>query len=293
MKSITVFTPTYNRAYCLYQVYESLLWQSSKDFVWLIIDDGSSDTTPELVQSWKAANKIEIHYVYQENQGMHGAHNTAYKNIKTELNVCIDSDDFMPINAIELILKKWNLYGNDTLAGMIGLDAFKDGGIIGVKFPVSIQTATLTDLYHKYKLKGDKKVVIRTSVVKEFPLYPIFKKERFVPLGILYLMIDQKYEWFCTNDILCIVEYLPDGSSRNIVKQYQKSPKGFGYSRLVEMKYSSSAKLTFTRAVHYISSCLFQKKIDFFSGNPKKMVTLLALPFGFVFHLFILYKIKV
>jgi hypothetical protein len=178
------------------------------------------------------------------------------------------------------------------LAGLIGLDAFKDGGIVGDQFPSTLQTTTLTDLYQKHKLKGDKKVVIRTSVVKEFPLYPVYHEERLVPLSVLYLMIDQKYKWQCTNDVYCVVEYLEGGSSRNIVKQYQKSPKGFGYSRRIEMTYSTSFLYTFTRAIHYVSSCLFQKKLDFFSDNPKKTITFFAIPFGFIFHFFILYKIK-
>jgi len=104
MKSLTVFTPTYNRAYCLGQLYDSLVRQTNKDFVWLIVDDGSSDTTKEVVASWQKEDKIEIQYVYQENQGMHGAHNTAYKTIVTELNVCIDSDDYMPDDAIAKLL---------------------------------------------------------------------------------------------------------------------------------------------------------------------------------------------
>lgn len=292
MKALTVFTPTFNRAFCLDQLYQSLLSQTSNDFLWLIVDDGSTDTTKALVQSWINANKIEIRYIYQENQGMHSGHNTAYQNMTTVLNVCVDSDDFMPNNAVELILKKWSLCKDDSLAGLIGLDAFKEGGIVGDEFPATLQTATLTDLYQKHQLKGDKKVVIRTSVVKEFPLYPIYKEERLVPLGVLYLMIDQKYKWLCTNDVYCIVEYLDEGSSRNIIKQYQKSPKGFGYSRLVEMKYSTSIKYTFTRAVHYVSSCLFQKRFDFFNGNPKKLVTLFAVPFGLLFHWYLLFKIK-
>jgi glycosyltransferase involved in cell wall biosynthesis len=292
MKKITVFTPTYNRAFCLDQLYQSLLSQTNTNFLWLIVDDGSSDNTKELVELWIRKNIIEIHYIYQENQGMHSAHNTAYKAISTELNVCIDSDDFMPFDAIDLIQKKWSLHKNESLAGLIGLDAFKDGGIVGDQFPSTLQTTTLTDLYQKHKLKGDKKVVIRTSVVKEFPLYPIYHEERLVPLSVLYLMIDQKYKWQCTNDVYCVVEYLEGGSSRNIVKQYQKSPKGFEYSRRIEMTYSTSFLYTFTRAIHYVSSCLFQKKLDFFSDNPKKIITFFAIPFGFLFHVFILYKIK-
>ena len=52
MKTIAVFTPTYNRAYCLQELYESLVKQTSQDFEWLIIDDGSTDTTKALVFEW-------------------------------------------------------------------------------------------------------------------------------------------------------------------------------------------------------------------------------------------------
>lgn len=82
--TLTVFTPAYNRAYTLHKCYESLKMQTNKDFVWLIIDDGSTDNTRELVESWINENIVHITYHYQKNQGMHGAHNTAYELIDTE-----------------------------------------------------------------------------------------------------------------------------------------------------------------------------------------------------------------
>ena len=78
MKTLTVFTPAYNRAHTIGRTYESLCRQTSKDFEWLVVDDGSKDNTRELVENWIKEGKIDIRYVYQENQGMHGAHNTAY-----------------------------------------------------------------------------------------------------------------------------------------------------------------------------------------------------------------------
>ena len=80
-------------------------------------------------------NIIDINYIYQENQGMHGAHNTAYKNIKTELNVCIDSDDYMPDDAVKKIISFWNKNKRSDLAGIMALDAYTDGKVIGDKFP--------------------------------------------------------------------------------------------------------------------------------------------------------------
>ena len=113
MKTLTIFTPAYNRARTLPRTYESLLRQTCKDFEWLVIDDGSTDGTRELVEDWIKEKKIPIRYIHQKNQGMHGAHNTAYRNISTELNTCIDSDDYMPDDAVEKIVRFWERYGSD------------------------------------------------------------------------------------------------------------------------------------------------------------------------------------
>jgi len=194
MAVVSVITPTYNRAYLLPQLYESLLKQINKNFIWLVVDDGSSDNTEELIKNWQAENKLNIEYVYQDNQGMHGAHNTAYKNIHTELNVCIDSDDYMPEDAVATILDFWQKNGHEKLAGIVGLDIDKTGKVIGTKMPENIKTATLSNLYFKHKVKGDKKLVLRTDVVRQYPPYPLFEGERFVTLGYLYSLIDQDYE---------------------------------------------------------------------------------------------------
>lgn len=288
---ITVFTPTYNRAFCLGRLYQSLASQTRKDFLWLIIDDGSADNTKQLVDSWISEDKIRIKYLYKQNGGMHTAHNAAYREIDTELNVCIDSDDQMPADAIEKILKKWRQVKHEKVAGIVGLDADLNGNIIGTKIPENVKFSTMTDLYSKYHVTGDKKLVLRTSVVREFPAYPEFKGERLVPLGTLYRMIDSKYQLACTNDVYCIVEYLAEGSSNNIMRQYRKSPNGFLYSRLVELKYSSGFKYKFTRAMHLVSSGIFAKR-GIFKDNPAPVITLLASPFGVLLNLYIRWKAR-
>ncbi|MCX2679171.1 glycosyltransferase family 2 protein [Galbibacter sp. EGI 63066] len=294
MKSLTIFTPTYNREYCLGQCYERLVNQTNKDFVWLIIDDGSTDNTKTLIDSWIAEGKIDIIYHYQENQGMHGGHNTAYSLIKTTLNVCIDSDDFMPEDAVEKILGFWDSLGNkDKIAGIIGLDAYKNREVIGDQFPNYIKTSTLEDLHHKHNVKGDKKLVYRTDVVKKYPKYPIFPDERFVPLGTLYLLIDKDYELACLNEIFCIVEYMEDGSSRNILKQYYRHPKGFQYARILNIQNSNYLKVRFKNAVHLVSHSLQLKDFTFFKKTPDKTLTFIALPIGFLLYLYVMYLNKV
>jgi glycosyltransferase involved in cell wall biosynthesis len=293
MKKLTVFTPAFNRAYCLDQLYKSLLRQTNQDFIWLVVDDGSTDNTKELIEKWQKEKKIDIQYIYQENQGMHGAHNTAYDNITTELNVCIDSDDFMTDNAVELILDKWSTIKDKTkIAGIIGLDVDKKGNTLGTKIPDDVEYSTLYDIYNVHKVKGDKKLVLRTEVVKKYPRYPLFKNEKFVPLNTLYLMIDQDYKLACLNETLCVVEYLPDGSSLNIFKQYRRHPKGFRYARKIELAYERKLYIQVKKVLHYISSTLFIKDFRFFKDNPKKILTFSLIPVGIIFHLYILAKTK-
>lgn len=182
MKKLTVFTPTFNRAYCLHQVYESLCRQPNQNFIWLIIDDGSTDNTKETVQKWIDEKVIEIIYLYQENGGMHSTYNTAYENCTTELIICIDSDDYMAENAVEKILSFWDNYGSSKFSGLVGLDADFDGNIIGKEFPEGLCSSTLEDLYEIHQIPGDKKLVYRTEIVKKYPPYPSFAGK------ILFLM---------------------------------------------------------------------------------------------------------
>jgi glycosyltransferase involved in cell wall biosynthesis len=287
MKTLTVFTPTYNRAYCLHQCYESLVRQTCKDFIWLVIDDGSTDHTMDIIGKWKDDNLIEIQYIWQENQGMHGAHNTAYEAIETELNVCIDSDDYMPDDAVEKILTLWKEKGNKNVSGIIGLDSYTNGEIIGTKLPSAIDSSTLFDLYHKHGVSGDKKLVYRTELTKQFP-YPVFENEKYVGLAYKYYMLDRQFKMLLLNEVLCCVEYLADGSSLNMLRQYRKNPNGFAFYRKELMKLPF-VKLSFKyrQAIHYVSSSLMSKNHHFFKEAPNKILTAMAIPFGVILFIFI------
>jgi glycosyltransferase involved in cell wall biosynthesis len=292
MKKLTVFTPTFNRAYCLGNCYESLKRQTNKDFIWLIIDDGSTDNTKDLVSNWQTENLMDIQYIWQENQGMHGAHNTAYELIKTELNVCIDSDDYLPNEAVEKILGMWEREGSENVSGLIGLDSFSDGTVIGSKLPDKLKTSTLFDLYYKYGVTGDKKLVYRTELTKKFP-YPVFENEKYVGLAYKYYKLDQEYEMLLMNDVLCHVEYLPDGSSLNMLKQYRKNPKGFAFYRkeLMQLPFANW-RFKFKQAIHYVSSTLLSKESNVLKETPYKTLTALAFPFGVLLSVFISFKTR-
>lgn len=291
MKTLTIFTPAYNRAHTIGRTYESLCRQTCKDFEWLVVDDGSSDGTRALVEGWIKENKIPIRYIYQQNQGMHGAHNTAYRNIETELNTCIDSDDYMPDDAVEKIVTFWKQHGSERYAGLIGLDETEDGKVIGTEFPEIMKSTTLYGFYAQDG-KGDKKLVYRTEVIRRYPEYPLFEGERYVSLGYKYQLIDQDFELLTLNEPLVVVEYQPDGSSRNMYKQYWNNPKGFAFIRKMDMKYVPSRKRKFMACVHYVSSSLRAKNKRFISESPLPFLTLLAVIPGFLLYKYTEHQVK-
>lgn len=284
---LTVFTPTYNRAYRLNLCYESLLRQTNKEFKWLIIDDGSTDNTKELVENWVKEGKIEIGYIYQENQGVAKAHETALLNINTELNICIDSDDYMPDDAVENIVSFWATNGSPKYAGFIGLDKYRNGELVGTGFPQDLKSARFSDLYEIYGVKGDKKIVNRTDLTKKYLPFPKIQNERFPAVGYLYLLINREKEYLLCNYFFCIVEYLPDGISINKASHYKRSPNSFSFFRIEKMKESRKLKDKFRHAVHYVCSNLFAKRKDTFKRTPYKFLTLLAYPFGVLLYLYL------
>lgn len=291
MIELTVFTPAYNRAHTIGRTYDSLCRQTCKDFCWLVVDDGSSDNTRQLVEGWIAEGKIPIKYIYQQNQGMHGAHNTAYCNIDTPLNTCIDSDDYMPDDAVEKILNCWHEYGSDQVAGLIGLDVTEDGRVIGTEFPKSLSRTTLQGFYQAGG-RGDKKMVYRTDVIKRYPEYPIFEGERYVGLAYKYMLIDQDFELITLNEPLVVVEYQQDGSSFNMFKQYWNNPRGFAFYRKTEMKVATSLKRKLQVCTHYVSSSIISRNWRFIQESPEKLLTIFCVPSGIALYMLIRSKVK-
>lgn len=289
MPTLTVFTPAYNRAHTLPRTYQSLLSQDCKDFIWLIIDDGSEDNTAALVSGWQQAdNGFEIRYVYKENGGMHTAHNTAYEIIDTELNVCLDSDDCMAEGAVGKILKKWDEVKDRGYAGIIALDAdMNTGNVLGSGFPAGMNETTLTG-YYRNGGAGDKKLIYRTDLIKSVPPYPVFSGEKYVALAYKYWLLDLQYQLAVLDEIVCLVEYLPSGSSGTMVKQYYRNPKGFAFWRKFCMEYPGiSRKRLFIECTHYVSSSILSDNRRFVAESPRKGMTVLAIPCGWLLSLWI------
>lgn len=295
--TITVFTPTYNRAYCLHNGYEALCRQTLKDFVWLVVDDGSTDNTKELVESWqKSDNGFEIQYLYKTNGGLYSGYIAAINAIQTELCMCVDSDDCLTDNAIESVLDLWREYGSEKYAGVIGYDAQKNGCIIGEIFPESMKTINLIDtLLGRAEVKdADWKNIVRTELYREaIPSRIItdeFMGEKDFNPHYLHIKICEKYDFLVLNKVLCIVDYQPDGMTATVLKQYIRSPNSFRALRLLELTYHDApTKFKIKKTIHYISSCILAKK-PCFSASPQKILSVILYPIGVLFTLYLLIR---
>lgn len=292
---LTVFTPTYNRADMIHKCYESLKRQHNKDFIWMIIDDGSTDNTHLLIEEWKKReNGFEIEYYYKNNGGLHSAYNEAIAHANTELMVCIDSDDYMPDDAVELIINFWSRYGNKSVAGIAALDMYENGEIIGDNFP-EIKTINLIALMAgKYRIKnGDRKLVVRTDLYKSVAPMPSFNGEKNFNPHYMHLQISEKYDFLVMNKPLCVVEYHDEGMSRNILKQYYNSPNSFAQSRILYLSFRDvPPKFLFRHSIHYVSSCMLAKRRNIIKDSPRRLYTIIAYPFGVLLSCYIRRKCR-
>lgn len=282
MKNITVFTPTFNRSKTLPILYKSLINQNNKDFIWLIIDDGSTDNTKTLIETWKNEKIIEIQYIYQENGGMLSAHNKAHLNLVTDLAICIDSDDALAKDAIKIINENWSKFKNDdSIAGFVGLDSFTNGVVIGGKFQ---QNHLRINFKEVKKIKGDKKYVYKTSLLKDYGPYPTIEGEKFPAQDYVYRKIDMKHHLVTINKVLCIVDYQSDGNTANKKKSYVENPNGFMKYRVLMMGSNNYLDIKLRNAIHYVSCCFLIKKPSKIFINRYFYFTIPAIIPGFLLY---------
>ena len=294
MESITVFTPSYNRAKLLPRCYESMKRQTCKDFIWMIIDDGSTDGTKELVAQWLVSDEgFRIEYYFKENGGLHTAYNEAIAHIETPLSVCIDSDDYMPDDAVEKILTFWRKYGSDQYAGIVGLDCFINGAVIGDLLPNQKSVNLIDLLTGKYHIRnGDRTNVVRTELYKKYSPMKSYPGEKNYNPHYLHLQISREYDFLVLNENLRFVEYQEGGMSNSILRQYKNSPNSFADIRVLYLSFpGTSLKFRFRHSVHLVSSCYLSGKLtDAIHRSPHKFITAFSMPMGIILGKYIKWK---
>ena len=223
---VAVVTPTFNRAYSLKKLYKSLVQQTNNNFVWYVIDDGSTDDTKNLIRGFEEEQKIKINYFYQSNGGKHRALNYAAQQIEEELVFMVDSDDWITPDAIESIINKYEEYKNNNRIAVLSFrKAYSDGTVSGPTFSKNEFIGNHIDYRVNKHIRGEHAEVIRTKCFKEYP-FPNIDGEKFIGEGYLWMSVAKKYDTVYINKTIYLFEYLDNGLTKNIRKNRFKNPKG-------------------------------------------------------------------
>jgi len=290
MEYITIFTPTYNREKLLPRLYNSLVEQENNNFIWLVVDDGSNDNTKELITSFIKENKIKIEYIYQSNAGKNQAYNTGILNCRTRWFMCLDSDDYLTCNSINLMLNQIHYIRGTKYIGVLspkGCDSVTT--LKQVVFP-NLKFGTITDIY-KAGFIGEINVLLKADIAKLY-LFPKIENEKFVTEAYILDQIDAKYEYYINSEIIVIAEYQEDGLTNNILKLYKNNPKSYSAYFNQKMKLSNAIMDKIKAGAQYICYSLFAGKKNFVSQSTSIPFVLMAFPLGIYLYLKRLYQYR-
>ena len=244
---VTIFTPTYNRAHLLPNLYRSLCSLTSRDFEWLIIDDGSTDNTRVVVDNWIKDSNFTIRYFYQPNGGKFRAMNRGFEEAKGELFFIVDSDDTLVPTAIDSVLREFKaIEGDNTFAGVSGLKAFPDGTPTGGFLDKSYYDWYMYERVYNY----DMAEVYKTEILRKYP-FPDIAGEKFCAESLIWNRIGLKYRVRYFNEVIYYCEYLEGGLSDSFVKNKRRSPS---YTTLLykeQMNPKFNLKLRMKSAINY------------------------------------------
>lgn len=228
---ITIFTPIYNRAYIIEQLYQSLKRQTSYTFEWLIVDDGSTDNIAELVQQWiKDTHQFQISFYQQRNGGKHRAINYGVRLASSDAFFIVDSDDYLEEDAVDIISKYWNdIKEDEKFAGIAGLRRHVNGETIGGK-PCFDHFVDATNLERaKWGLNGDKAEVYKTDVLRKYP-FPEYEDERFITEAVVWNRIAfEGYNLRWINKSFVVCEYQEDGLTAKGKQLFIENPRGWAH----------------------------------------------------------------
>lgn len=265
---MTIFTPTYNRAFTLERLYNSLIMQDSSNFEWLIVDDGSSDNSTELVEKWINEQLITINYISTENGGKHRAINRGVKEAKGELFFIVDSDDYLTFDAISTIERKWSeIAFKYSYAGLCFRRINpKNGKIIGAPFVKDGISGSAITIHYLWKITQDKAEVFRTDIIKKFP-FPEFENEKFVSEAIVWnkIALSTSHLLKCYNIGIYICQYQRDGLTLNFNRLVRNNPNGMiaYYSSLLKLKEARIEPITLLKIAVRLCQSYFWKIVRF------------------------------
>ena len=223
-KTLSIVTPVYNRARLMERVFGSLILQTNEEFEWIIIDDGSNDNIEEIVKGFLQKASFPILYLTQSNAGKCAALNYAFSKCDTELVMVLDSDDYLAENAVSQIIAFWRTVKKQK--DCIGIASYKqqeDGKISGRLFDPTIKKTTLNRLNYHYRRHGELALAYKTELVRRHP-FMVSKGEKFSSEEIQYNELDREGMLYLLNAVTMIMEYQPDGLTKNYWKLWMENP---------------------------------------------------------------------
>lgn len=280
---VSIFTPTFNRRESLIQLAESLLQQTCKYFEWIIVDDGSSDGTREVIDQYK--DKINIYYMFQRNSGKHVAYNQAITLCKGELFVCVDSDDLLTPDAIETYI---NIYKqNDGCIGYLLPQKLSGSNDSEKWYVINQSMINIADLKFLYGIT-ESNIAIKSFYLKKYK-FPVIcgsngKQEKFCPEDYLYNQLSNEGKFKVNDHAVYVSEYLPDGLTSNVFKLWFDNSESV--LKTLKTRYQMLGEYTFTNKLVNRCKCIMNvnalcmatgKKIKDYTPN-KYMSILLYLP---------------
>ena len=285
--TVTVLTPTFNRGGRLQSLWNSLQKQTVKDFEWLVVDDGSTDGTKDLITQLQEKSDFPIRYIYKNNGGKHTALNVGIQTICSELIFIVDSDDCVTDDAVESILKIHKKYrSQNNICGYAFLRAFPDGKVNGKKFDVDEKIGSYIDVRVNGDDTGaDKAEVFKTHCLKEFP-FPEYPNEKFLGEDLVWVRMARKYEMVHINKAIYVGNYLEDGLTNNRRKHNIASPIGCMHRAEEFMEPDLKTRYRIKGGLQYIVYGRFAgvKVVDLIRKSRHKVLATVCTPGGLFLH---------
>ena len=284
---ITVLTPTFNREGVLRSLWDSLQKQTVKDFEWLVVDDGSTDGTKNLITQLQEKSDFPIRYIYKSNGGKHTALNVGIQTICSELTFIVDSDDCVTDDAVESILKIHKKYrSQNNICGYAFLRAFPDGKVNGKKFDVDEKIGSYIDVRVNGDDTGaDKAEVFKTHCLKEFP-FPEYPNEKFLGEDLVWVRMARKYEMVHINKAIYVGNYLEDGLTNNRRKHNIASPVGCMHRAEEFMESDLKTRYRIMGGLQYIVYGRFAgvKVVNLIRKSRHKILATVCIPGGLLLY---------
>lgn len=285
--TVTVLTPTFNRERVLRSLWDSLQKQTVKDFEWLVVDDGSTDGTKNLITQLQEKSDFPIRYIYKSNGGKHTALNVGIQTICSELTFIVDSDDCVTDDAVESILKIHKKYrSQNNICGYAFLRAFPDGKVNGKKFDVDEKIGSYIDVRVNGDDTGaDKAEVFKTHCLKEVP-FPEYPNEKFLGEDLVWVRMARKYEMVHINKAIYVGNYLEDGLTNNRRKHNIASPVGCMHRAEEFMESDLKTRYRIKGGLQYIVYGRFAgvKVVDLIRKSRHKILATVCIPGGLLLY---------